>query len=106
MTNPIKKIKRVIFNKYDDLTELITTASAGDLLLPRSRDIEHNQFLVASRLLDVKAFYNDGNESFYYQNAISRATYGEKHDSKLGDERFKSLLNSYQDAFLHRLNIS
>ena len=93
----IKKIFRIIHRSflllYDDLSSSVVEASIGDVLLLRDV-VECNQFLCASRVLDIQSFLK-GDKTFVYQNAISSATYGVLHREKGGNKAFTSTRESF-----------
>lgn len=89
------KIYTKLYNWYDNVTGKIVECSIADILL--LRDIPNSsQLLLTSRLLDVEAYLEKGDESFPYQNTISRNAYGEKHNEKGGNLSFKNLIESYK----------
>lgn len=92
----LKRIYRFILDTYDEFTMDKFECSIGDILLKRGQ-IYSNQLLVASRLLDVEKFYG-GDNSFYFQNTISRATYGKHHNEIGGNNSFTKLINSYKSV--------
>lgn len=95
--NFLKKIYREIIMFYDRLTSKECFASVGDLLHKRNED-EMNQLLSATRYCDVENYIYNGNETFIYQNTVSRKAYGEKHLEQRGNEEFKALIESYKKS--------
>ena len=72
----IKKIIYAMIHIYDRLTYKTATISIGDIVNQRT-DIENNQFLLTTRLLDIEDYCEKGIQTFNWQNAISRKAYGE-----------------------------
>lgn len=91
----IKRIYGRLLDSYDKITSTYHTVNIGDIMGPRG-SIGETQFLSASRLLDIEAYYN-GDERFYYQNLISGATYGKKHKPEIGNKHFVELIKSYEN---------
>ena len=58
-------------------------------------NVEHNQFLATTRYLDIKDYIENNKHSFYWQNTISRAAYGDKHREQEGNDAFTGLIESY-----------
>lgn len=92
----LKKIKSTLVNLFDRFTAMNATISVGDLVNQRL-EIEHNQFLLTSRLLDIEAFCNQGEVSFPWQNSISRKAYGSAHREEDGNRAFTRLIHSFQE---------
>lgn len=91
----VGKIYNLFLLLYDKCTSTIVDCSIGDILL--QRDLPYNnQLLLTSRLMDVEAYLEKADDSFLYQNTISRAAYGEKHNEKGGNASFKNLIESYK----------
>lgn len=89
-------IRRWLDNTNSDRFE----CSVGDILL--LRDVpSHNQLLLTSRLLDVEDYLSGRDQTFPWQNTISRKAYGEKHREADGNRSFKSLIESYQKDGYH-----
>lgn len=89
------KIYSKLYNWYDNVTCKIVECSIADILL--LRDIPNSsQLLLTSRLLDVEAYLEQGDEKFPYQNTISREAYGEKHNEEGGNQSFQALIESYK----------
>ncbi len=86
---------RIILRLYDILTSKTVTLNVGDIMNQRS-SVEHNQFLMAARFLDIEDFCENGIMSFDRQNIISRKTYGEKHNEERGNNSFKKIIESYK----------
>lgn len=80
---------------YDNKTAKLCDVSIGDIYLQRC-DVEQNQFLASSRYLDIQRYCTSDDRSFYYQNAISRKTYGAKHREEDGNTAFTRLIESYK----------
>jgi len=92
----LRKIKSALINLYDRLTAKTATISIGDIVNQRT-DIENNQFLLTTRLLDIEDYCERGIETFNWQNTISRKAYGERHREQDGNNAFSKLINSYQE---------
>lgn len=90
------KLKAALINLYDRATAKKATISVGDIVNLRT-EIESNQFLVTTRLLDIEDFCEKGIKSFYWQNTISRKAYGEKHRELAGNAAFTRLIESYKE---------
>ncbi|MCR4678874.1 MAG: hypothetical protein K5679_08975 [Lachnospiraceae bacterium] len=80
---------------YDAFTASKVDCSVGDILLKRG-EIYHNQFLVASKVLDAERYMRTKEQHFPYQAAITKVIYG---DSYYGTEQlnqaFADLIKSY-----------
>jgi hypothetical protein len=88
------RLKNKLGRALDLMTAEECWVSIGDIMNCRGQ-IEHNQFLTVSRLLDIQDFCENGVEDFNWQNTISYATYGKSHDKRGGDRAFKDLIASY-----------
>lgn len=93
---PLSYIHGKLIRLYDTFTTKEVEASVGDIILQRG-EIDHCQFLLSSRMLDVKDFCEHNDKNFKYQNAISQATFGNSHKEALGNARFASLIESYKE---------
>jgi hypothetical protein len=93
----LRKIKYALINLYDRLTAKTATISIGDIINQRT-DIENNQFLLTTRLLDIEDFCERGIDTFNWQNTISRKAYGERHREQDGNIAFSKLIKSYRDS--------
>lgn len=96
----IKKIIRILYIKinvvYDFFTSKNVVCSIGDLMLLRSEMYE-NQFLVSSRVLDIKDYFFNKSTKFNFQTQISLSKYGEKkYKANYYNEKFIELIKSYQ----------
>ena len=92
----IKKIKLTFVKLFDRFTATNATISVGDLVNQRD-EIEHNQFLFTSRILDIEDFCNRGINTFPWQNSISRKVYGTAHREEDGNRAFTKLIHSFQE---------
>lgn len=92
----LRKIKYALINLYDRLTAKTATISIGDIINQRT-DIENNQFLLTTRLLDIEDFCERGIDTFNWQNTISRKAYGERHREQDGNIAFSKLIKSYRE---------
>ncbi len=92
----LRKLKNTLINSYDRFTSQTATISIGDIINQRI-DIENNQFLLTTILLDIEDYCNRGIQSFNWQNTISRKAYGEKHREQDGNKAFSRLIKSYQE---------
>lgn len=92
----LRIIKNALINLYDRLTAKRATISIGDIVNQRT-DIENNQFLLTTRLLDIEDYCERGIETFNWQNTISREVYGVKHREQDGNNAFVKLINSYRE---------
>ena len=92
----LNKIKAALVQLYDRLTAQKATISIGDIVNQRT-DIESNQFLLTTRLLDIEDYCERGIKSFNWQNSISRKAYGEKHREQDGNNAFTRLIESYKE---------
>ncbi|MBQ7634149.1 MAG: hypothetical protein IJS89_01055 [Bacteroidaceae bacterium] len=79
-------------NLYDYFTAEYILFPRADLLHLRG-EVDQIQLVVTSRILDIQNYMN-GDKSFYFQNRISTALFGDKHDQPLGDSRFSALIES------------
>lgn len=100
MKRIIKKILlrpyTLLLKLYDSLTADTFECSIGDIILKRGDVIKENQLLLTSRLCDVEAYCVHNNESFPYQNTISRKAYGKNHNEEGGNRSFMALIESYK----------
>ena len=71
----------------------LVEVSIADLLLSRGDCPSGIQFTVASRFLDITAYF-EGDESFYFQNLFTLAG-NPNHDIIKGNNRFKDLINDF-----------
>lgn len=92
----IAKLKSLIIQSVDKTLSKSCTCSIGDLLLEHGEKHPF-QFIVASRLLDIENFHNNGNTEFLYQNAVARILWGQRHDEDGGNQKFLDLINSYSE---------
>ena len=90
------KLKAKLLNIYDYFTEKRATISIGDIVNIRT-EIENNQFLLITRLLDIEDYKLKGITSFNWQNTISRKAYGNKHREQDGNRAFEELIKSYSE---------
>lgn len=90
------KIHLSCLKVYDKFTAKECEVSVGDIILRRA-EIDHCQFLLISRKLDVEAFVGGRDKNFPYQNTVSRAIYGKRHKEVEGNRYFSELIKSYQD---------
>ena len=88
------RIKVKLIKIYDSITEKKATISIGDIVNIRT-EIENNQFLLITRLLDIEDYKEKGITSFNWQNTISRKAYGNKHREQDGNRAFEELIKSY-----------
>lgn len=86
------KIIKSAIRFYDHYTSKNMQATIGDLLASRG-EIEPNQFITVTRLLDVEDYYG-GDDSFRRQNCISNAKYSSNRDQSAPE--FRSLIKSYE----------
>ena len=93
--NIIGKCHSWVLNVYDCLTSKQCEISVGDIILQRA-ELDHCQFLLTTRKLDVAAFVSGRDKSFPYQNTVSRAVYGTAHKEERGNKHFTDLIISYQ----------
>ncbi len=80
---------------YDFLTSKIYEISLGDIMLKRA-NIDSCQFTTATRLLDVKHYFETGEIDFPYQNNVSKMMWGGRHDEERGNRSFVQLIKSYE----------
>lgn len=83
-----------ILHFYDVTFKKELTCSIADLLLLRDGEIYNRQFYVASRLLDAKLYYQNGNDKFPYQIAVSYNFRPASYDRARRSLEFKQLLDS------------
>ena len=88
----IRKIHIAIRNIYDYFTAKEIMFPLADLLHAHG-EIWEAQFVVASRIADIES-YIDGDKEFNFQNVISNALWGERHNRSRGDKRFAELIES------------
>lgn len=84
-----------ILSLYDHLTECTLKISVGDVILQRG-GIDHCQFLLSSRFLDVKEYIENNDSSFRHRNTIARVRWGKNHKEEIGNKHFSSLIESYK----------
>jgi hypothetical protein len=88
-----------ILKLYDRFTSKNVTVSIMDLMVEKG-ELDHHQFLVAARLLDIEEYFSNGrcddNSIFRWQNKTSQFAYGNKYNKTLGNEKFKNLIESYK----------
>ena len=83
-------------NVYDRFTQGKCAVSLGDLMLRRA-ELTFGQIMATSRYMDIKAYCENGDETFKYLNAISCAQYGKHHgDGSQSNRSFAKLIESYQ----------
>lgn len=91
----VGKLYNKLYDLYDSASCKKIECSIGDILL--LRDVPNgSQLLLTSRLLDVDAYLGQGDETFPYQNTISRKKYGNNHNEEGGNSSFKALIESYK----------
>lgn len=90
----LNKIKGKLIDIYDRWTAKNCMVSIGDVMNCRG-NIEHNQFLVSTRVLDIEDYCEKGIKNFKWQNTVSRAAYGESHREDDGNKAFSNLIRSY-----------
>lgn len=91
----VGNVYNLLYNWYDCVTCKKIECSIGDILLLRGVP-NGSQILMTSRLLDVEAYITKGDDTFLYQNTISREKYGKNHNQIGGNRSFKSLIESYK----------
>lgn len=85
---------------YDNATGDRFECGIGDILL--MRDVpSHNQLLLTSRLMDVEDYLSGKDQTFPWQNTISRKAYGERHQEERGNRSFEALIESYKKDGYH-----
>lgn len=89
------KMYAALVQLYDRLTAKKCEISIGDILLKRA-NIDSCQFTTATRLLDVKHYYETGLSDFPYQNHVSQVMWGKSHDEERGNYSFVQLIKSYE----------
>lgn len=89
------KLYNKLYDWYDSATCKKIECSISDILLLRETP-NGSQLLLTSRLLDVEAYLKQGDESFTYQNTISRKKYGKNHKEEGGNHSFRTLIESYK----------
>lgn len=92
----LKKLIIKCLNYFDSVTQQKVTVSVGDIVNLRT-EIENNQFLLTTRLLDIEDYCERSIQTFNWQNTISRKAYGEKHREQDGNNAFSKLIKSYQE---------
>lgn len=97
----LKNLGRFLYFKrnriYDYFTSKVVKCSIGDLMLLRDEMYE-NQFLVASRVCDIKKFVCDKSDVFPFQTEISSMKYGlGNYNASFYNDRFKNLIISYKE---------
>ena len=83
------KIHNALLCIYDWLTATECEISVGDIILKRT-GIDHCQFLLSSRKLDVKAFMVNHDKSFHFC-----IIYKKEHKEEEGNLLFSNLIESY-----------
>lgn len=87
-----RKIHIAIRNIYDYFTAKEIMFPLADLIHAHG-EIWEVQLVVASRIADIEKFI-DGDNEFHFQNVISSALWGERHNRINGDKRFAELIKS------------
>lgn len=85
--NILRKCHFLLLKVYDCLTSKQCEVSVGDIILQRAQ-LDHCQFLLITRYLDVAAFVSGRDKSFIYQNTVSRAVWGISHKEERGNKHF------------------
>lgn len=88
-------IHSTLLQLYDRVSSKKCAVSVGDIILKRA-ELDHCQFLLTTRKLDVAAFVSGVDQTFPYQNTVSRAVYGSAHKEERGNRHFTDLIKSYQ----------
>ncbi len=91
-----EKIYGSILEMRDNYSAKQCEASVGDIILQRA-ELEHCQFLLTARKMDIEAYCSGEDKTFPYQNTVSRAIYGIDHEEELGNRQFAELIQSYKD---------
>lgn len=91
----LRRLHISLRNLYDYFTAEYILIPCADLLHKRG-EVDQIQLVVTSRILDIQNYIN-GDKSFYFQNRISTALYGDKHNQPLGDSCFSALIESVKD---------
>lgn len=60
-------IKKLLIYMIKELQKKCS-ASIGDIMNLRGKNIEHNQFLATTRYLDIKDYIENNEQSFIWQN--------------------------------------
>lgn len=89
------KIFGVLIRFYDKMTATGCEVSVGDIILKRA-ELDHCQFLLTTRKLDVAAYVSGRDKTFPHQNTVSRAVFGAAHKEEWGNMHFTNLIGSYQ----------
>lgn len=95
MKNFLSKLWGLLLKVYDNMTSTEVKVSIGDIIL-KSPNPDFILFIFASRFLDAKNYCNAVDTSFKYMNGISYKAHGELHSPTYGIERFKELIDSFQ----------
>lgn len=92
----IEKLYGAILELRDNISAENSEASVGDIILQRA-ELEHCQFLLTTRKMDIEAYCSGEDKTFPFQNTVSRAIYGIEHEEELGDRQFAELIQSYKE---------
>lgn len=89
--------RRVVFlqERRDRRISQLVDVSVGDIMMDWG-EFDYVQFIIASRLLDIEAYYS-GDSSFKYQRALAECMYPfRQYDAKKLDAQFVKLIKSYE----------
>ena len=89
--------RRVEFlhERRDRRISQLVDISVGDIMMDWG-EFDFVQFIIASRLLDIEAYYS-GDNSFKYQRALAECMYPfRQYDAKKLDAQFVKLIKSYE----------
>lgn len=92
---PFSIVHGLWLKTYDNITAKEIEVSVGDIILQRS-NIDHCQFLLSSRMLDVRNYCENNIKNFIYRNTVARAAWGSHHKEEIGNKHFTSLIESYK----------
>jgi hypothetical protein len=92
-----QNIRKSVFFIYDKVFYVDFTCSFADILFPRNGELNKQLFVSASRLLDIRRYYEFQDLSFPYQTNICSHIYGysEEMQEKYRD-KFQKLIQSVE----------
>ena len=92
-----KNIRKSVFFVYDKIFYVDFTCSFADILFPRNGGLNKHLFVSASRLLDIRRYYEFQDTSFPYQTNICSHIYGfSKEKQERYRDKFQKLIQSVE----------
>jgi len=87
-------MKDQIIKILDNLLSKNITCSIGDIML-QGESLDEGQLTVLSRYYDLQQ-YQKGDESFLFQNVLSKILWNNNHNEQSGNFAFRNLIKSYE----------